>query len=135
MSKGAAMIDAWVDQMEQAQPEYGPLLISTTEKVGVLPAIDDDGSIKSISDGIKFWAASGFAQSFTAQSVENRRIELLGSEYPELEAAGDEDGMILAQQKAEFYETLQEWIEDTEPQQRCIAEVPAWLAPFLSAVD
>jgi hypothetical protein len=126
------MIDAWIKQMVLEQPEYGPLLRSTVEKVGPLPAVDESGTIYSIGDDMKFWMASGFAKSYAATSVGYMRINVMGGEYPQLKEAGDEEGMILALEKGKFYETLEAWIQSTEPLKRRMTEIPAWLQPFVS---
>ncbi len=133
MSKGGEMIHAWIKQMELEQPEYGHLLQSTVDKVGPLPAIDDIGAIYSIADDMKFWMASGFAKAYAASVVKNMQVTLMGGRYPELRAAGDEEGMIDALEKNKFYESFHAWIQSTEPLRRRMTEIPAWLAPYVGS--
>jgi hypothetical protein len=135
MASGSDMIDAWIRQLEVQQPDFGPLLQSTVDAVGALPAIDSSGVIRTIGDDIAFWMASGFAKAYAAQMVEYKQVSVMGADYPRLRAAGDEEGMIQALEKNKFYETLHTWIETTEPLQRRMAETPQWLAPFLTASD
>jgi hypothetical protein len=80
--------------LESAQPEYGPLLQSTVDKVGY-PAIDQGGVIRTIGEQIDFWVATGYMQGFAGIHTETLYDEIMGEEYPELEASGDEEGMSL----------------------------------------
>ncbi len=80
---------------------------------------------------MKFWMASGFAKAYAAGSVDNKRINIMGGEYPKLREARDEEGMVLALKKGKFYETLHSWIESTEPLQLPMKQIPEWLAPFV----
>jgi hypothetical protein len=131
MSRGSEMIEAWIAHMERAQPQYGPLLQSTVDEVGPLPAIDEGGAIRTIREDIKFWMAAGYAQAYAATLVDHKRINVMGGEYPKLREAGDEEGMVLARQKGKFYETLRDWIKSTEPMQLPMKQIPDWLAPFM----
>jgi hypothetical protein len=124
------MIKAWIKAMEDGQPQYGPLLQSTVDKVGY-PAIDEDGSIRTIGEGLSFWGAVGFTQGFARNRTENRYYEIMGAEYPALEAAGDEEGMVIARKRGEFFESFSQWIKSNEPDGLPMKSTPDWLQPFL----
>jgi hypothetical protein len=132
--RSAAMILAWIRAMEEAQPQYGPLLQSTVDKVGY-PAIDSGGVIRTIREDLAYWGAAGYMRGFAGSRVQNMMYQALGAEYPELKAAGDEEGMVLALKKGEFYETLHGWITSHDPQKLPMKEIPDWLRPFVVGAD
>lgn len=132
--RSAEMIEAWINAMENAQPQYGPLLQSTVDKVGY-PAIDGEGKIRTIGEEFAFWNAIGYMQGFAGNSTENRYYEIMGSEYSALEAARDEEGMVLARKKGQFFESLSEWIKSNEPEGLPMKTTPDWLKPFVDLPD
>jgi hypothetical protein len=134
MERSSKMIQAWIQAMEDAQPQYGPLLESTVQKVGY-PAIDDSGVIRTIGEKMNYWGAIGYMQGYAGSRVENMMYHVLGAEYPKLEAAGDEEGMVLALRKGKFYETFHQWIKATEPQPLPMKEIPEWLTPFMDTAE
>lgn len=129
MSRLDDMIVAWIQAMEDEQPQYGPLLQSTVDKVGY-PAIDENGVIRTIRDDMSYWGAVGFMRGYAGSLVQSMMYQMLGSEYPKFKAAGDEEGMALALEKGEFYKTLHQLIESYDPQKLPMKETPAWLVPF-----
>jgi hypothetical protein len=134
MNRSVTMISAWVQAMEDAQPQYGVLLESTVDKVGY-PAIDQDGVIRTIRDNMAYWGACGYMQGFARTRVERMYYRVMGDEYPKLQAASDEEGMVLALAKGEFFETFTQWIKSTEPQKLPMKETPVWLLPFMNSDD
>lgn len=116
--------------MEDAQPQYGPLLQSTVDKVGY-PAIDEDGEIRTIGDGLDFWAAVGWIRGYAGRITETRHDEIMGVAYLALEAVRDEEGMVLARRKGEFFDSFSRWIESNEPEALPMKSTPDWLQPFL----
>jgi hypothetical protein len=126
------MILAWIKAMEDAQPQYGALLQSTVDQVG-FPAIDQGGVIRTIGDDLAYWGAAGYTRGFAKSRVESMYYQVMGGEYPKLKAAGDEEGMVLALAKGEFYQTLQRWIESHDPQKLRMKETPEWLAQFIKS--
>jgi len=133
MKRSSEMIHAWMQAMEDAQPQYGGLLESTIDKVGY-PAIDRDGVIRTIRDNMDYWAACGNMQGYAGSSVETMYYRVMGEEYPKLQTADDEEGMVLALAKGEFFETFAQWIRSTEPQKLPMKETPEWLLPFTNSV-
>lgn len=129
MSRSDAMISAWIQAMEDEQPQYGPILQSTVDKVGY-PAIDEKGVIRTIREEMAYWVAAGYMQGYAGSRVENMMHETLGSEYPKRRKAGDEKGMAMALEKGEFYKSLHQWIISHDAQKLPMKETPAWLAPF-----
>lgn len=130
MSRAADMILAWIKAMEEAQPQYGPLLQSTIDEVGY-PAIDSRGVIRTIREDLDYWGAVGYMGGFAGNRLETMMYEALGSEYPKCKAEGDEEGMVRALAKGKFYETFGKWVKATEPQKLPMEEIPDWLAPFM----
>ncbi len=128
--RGTAMILAWIQAMEDAQPQYGPLLQSTVDEVGY-PAIDGEGKIRTVGESFDFWSAIGYMQGFAGNRTETRYYEIMGREYPALEAAGDEEGMVRARKRGQFFETLSQWIKSTEPEGLPMKTLPDWLKPFI----
>jgi len=124
------MIEAWITAMEAAQPQYGPLLQSTVDEVGY-PAIDDQGKIRTIGERFAFWGAIGFMQGYAGSRTENRYYDIMGRQYPALEAAGDEEGMVLARKRGQFFESLSQWIRSNEPEGLPMKSTPDWLKPFV----
>ena len=129
--RGTEMILAWIQAMEDAQPQHGPLLQSTVDTVGY-PAIDDDGVIRTVGESFAFWSAIGYMQGFAGHNTETRYYDIMGREYPALEAAGDEEGMVRARKRGQFFETLSRWIKSTEPEGLPMKTVPDWLKPFVN---
>lgn len=132
MKRSVGMIYAWIQAMEDAQPQYGPLLQSTVDKVDY-PCIDQDGVIRTISEGLTYAAASGFMQGCASSHVENMKNHLLAHEYTKLKAAKDEEGMAVALAKWNFYKTLHQWIQSNDPQKLPMNETPGWLSPFMNS--
>jgi hypothetical protein len=134
MGRSDDMILAWIKAMEDAQPQYGPLLQSTVDKIGY-PAIDENGRIRTIRDDLAYWGAVGYMRGYAGSRVESMMYQALGSEYPRLRDADDEEGMSLALDKGKFYETLHQWIISHEAQRLPMKETPPWLAPFVGTDD
>src|ERR1022692_463903 len=132
--RSTKMIHAWIKAMEDAQPQYGTLLQSTVDKVGY-PAIDEEGIIRTIGEKFAFWGAIGYMQGFAGHNTENRYYEIMGREYPALEAAGDEEGMVLARKRGQFFESLSQWIKSNEPEGLPMKAIPDWLKPFVDDPD
>lgn len=128
--RSTEMITAWIRAMKDAQPQYGPLLQSTVEEVGY-PAIDQTGVIRTIREKSAFWSAIGYMQGFAGNSTETQYYRIMGEEYPALEAAGDEEGMVLAWKRGQFFESLSAWIKSNEPEGLPMKTVPDWLKPFV----
>jgi hypothetical protein len=124
------MIYAWIKAMEDAQPQYGPLLQRTVDKVGY-PAIDQEGVVRTIGERFAFWGAIGYMQGFAGSNTENRYYEIMGRDYPALEAAKDEEGMVLANKKGKFFESFSRWIKSNEPEGLPMKTIPDWLKPFM----
>jgi hypothetical protein len=128
--RSTEMMYAWVRALEEAQPQYGPLLQSTVDRVGY-PAIDEKGIVRTIGEKFAFWGAIGYMQGFAGSYTERRSDEIMGREYPALEAAGDEKGMVIAMKKGRFFESLSQWIKSNEPEGLPMETVPNWLKPFV----
>ena len=71
MDKSTQMILAWIQAMEDSQPEYGPLLQSTVDQVGY-PAIDSNGTIRTIPDDLHFVGAGAYMRGFAGSRVETK---------------------------------------------------------------
>jgi hypothetical protein len=131
MKRSVEMIYAWIQAMEDAQPEYGDLLSITVTKVGY-PAIDQMGVIRTIHDGrLVYGMACGYMQGCASARVEIMKNQVLGKEYPKLQAANDKEGMALALAKWKFYETFDQWIRSNDAQEHPMDEDPEWLSPFV----
>jgi hypothetical protein len=128
------MIEAWIKALEDEQPQYGPLLQSTVDRVGY-PAIDDEGVIRTIGEEFDFWEAIGFMRGYAGSHTETRYYKIMGEEYPALKAAGDEEGMVVAAKRGQFFESLSQWIKSNEPDGLPMKTVPDWLKPFMDGQD
>jgi hypothetical protein len=115
-ANGSSIIDAWLNELEATQPRHGPLLRSTLDRVGNLPAVSDDGTIYTVSNH-RYWYAAGFAHA---------------------KETGDEPTMVRKETEAEFWESVQHWIDSVEPLRMMPDVVPSWLArlnPVWNPVD
>ncbi len=127
-ANGSSIIDAWLNELEATQPRHGPLLRSTLDRVGNLPAVSDDGNIYTVSND-RYWYAAGFARSYAGHQADNRRIHAVLAEAHAKET-GDEPTMVRKETEAEFWESVQHWIDSVEPLRMIPDVVPGWLARF-----
>jgi len=115
-----------LNELETKQPDHGPLLKSTIEAVGNLPAVSDDGTIYTVSHN-QYWYAAGFARSYASNVADRRRIEavLAGVQAKE---ANDEPAMVRKEAEEQFWESVQGWIDSTGPARMAPDVPPDWLA-------
>jgi hypothetical protein len=130
MTRSSDMIIAWIRAFEDVQPQYGPLLQATVDEVGY-PAIDSNGTIRTIRDGLNFWGAGAYVRGFAGHRAETMMYQALGSEYPACQKADDEEGMVAALAKGKFYETLRDWITSNDADKLPMETTPKWLIPFV----
>ena len=110
---GSSVIEAWLNELEAAQPQYGPLLKSTLGKVGNLPVVGDDGIIYTVSHD-RYWYAVGYARSYASSRADNRRITaVLAAAEPN--ETKDEVTMIRREAEAEFWQSVQLWVDSAAP--------------------
>jgi hypothetical protein len=120
------IIEIWLNELEAAQPQHGPLLVSTLDVVGNLPAVSDDGSIYTVSHN-KYWYAAGYAQSYAKARADSRRIDAVLAEA-DAKKVKDEPTMVRKEAEAEFWESIQDWVEATGPSRMKPEPVPGWLS-------
>lgn len=125
---GSDIIEAWLDELEAMQPEYGPLLQSTLDLVGNLPAVGADGNIYTVSHN-RYWTAVGYSQSYARNRADGRRIDAVLAEA-QAKDAGNEPAMVRKETEAEFWATVQGWVNSNEPSRMLPDVLPSWLARF-----
>jgi hypothetical protein len=125
---GSSIMDAWLNALEAAQPQHGPLLQSTLDQVGNLPAVCDDGSIYTVSHD-RYWYAAGYARSYTSIQADNRHIAAVLAEAKAKETK-DELTMVRKEAEAEFWETVKTWVDSAAPSRMAPDVIPTWLARF-----
>lgn len=125
---GSSIMQAWLNELEAAQPQHGPLLQSTLDKVGALPAVSDDGSIYTVSHNRYSYAAS-YTRSYTSLQADQRRIAAVLAEA-EAKDAKDEPTMVRKEAEAEFWESVRLWVDSAAPSRMAPDVVPGWLARF-----
>lgn len=125
---GSDIIQAWLKELEAAQPQHGPLLQNTLDRVGNLPAVGDDGIIYTVSHD-RYWYAAGYARSFASLQADNRRISAVLAEARARESR-DEHTMVRKEAEAAFWETVQQWVDSAAPARVTPDVVPGWLASF-----
>jgi hypothetical protein len=125
-TEGATIIEAWLHQLELTQPSHGPLLRSTVEAVGPPPAVYEDGSIESIGNGIKYWVAAGFTQSYASLTADRFRTDAWLN-YGKAETAGDELRMVDELARARFWESVGGWAATVDPLPIRPEKDPSWL--------
>ena len=125
---GSDIIEAWLDELEANQPEHGPLLQSTLDAVGYLPVVGDDGNLYAVSHS-RYWVAVGYSQSYARGRAERRRID---SVLAEAQASKVGDALTMRQKEAEaqFWDSVQAWVNVNEPSSVTADGVPDWLARF-----
>jgi hypothetical protein len=125
---GSSIIQAWLNELEAAQPQHGPLLQSTLDKVGALPAVSDDGSIYTVSHN-RYAYAAGYTRSYTSMQADHRRMAavLAGAEARETK---DEPTMVRKEAEAEFWKSVRLWVDSAAPSRMAPDVVPGWLASF-----
>src|SRR5262249_13139130 len=122
---GVRVVRAWLDALEATQPQHGPLLQRTVDAVGGLPAVSEDGSIRTISDR-SFWVAAGFAQTYATRAADRRRIQAVLDEAQAGELK-DEPTMVQKEAEAEFWSSIQAWIESNGAARMRSDPLPGWL--------
>ena len=125
---GSSIMEAWLNELEAAQPQHGPLLQSTLDQVGNLPAVGDDGSIYTVSHD-RYWYAAGSARSYTSIQADNRHIVAVLAEA-KAEETKDELTMVRKEAEAEFWETVKTWVDSAAPSRMAPDVIPTWLARF-----
>lgn len=124
----AALIEAWLDQLAKTQPQYGPLLQSTVDTVGQLPAVDDDGHCYTVSHD-NYWFAAGYAKAYATQRADGRRIEAVLAEM-KAKKVKDELTMTQKEDEANFWESVGSWLEAVDVARMRPDPLPEWLARF-----
>ncbi len=125
---GGAIIAAWLNELEATQPQHGPLLRSTLDRVGNLPAIGDDGNIYTVSHD-QYWYAVGFARAYASHQADYRRMHAVLAEATAKETR-DELTMVRKEAEAEFWRSVQQWVDSVDPSRMKPDVVPGWLARF-----
>jgi hypothetical protein len=125
---GSAIVEAWLNELEAAQPQHGPLLRNTLDQVGNLPAVGDDGSIYTVSHD-RYWFAAGCARSYASIQADNRRITAVLAEAQAKEAR-DDPTMARKEAEAEFWESVKHWVGSAAPSRMAPGVMPAWLVRF-----
>jgi hypothetical protein len=125
---GSSIMKGWLNELEAAQPRHGPLLQSTLDQVGNLPAVGDDGSIYTVSHD-RYWYAAGYARSYTSTQADNRHIAAVLAEAKAKETK-DEPTMVRKEAEAEFWETVKAWVDSAAPSRMAPDVIPTWLARF-----
>jgi hypothetical protein len=125
---GSSIMQAWLNELEAAQPQHGPLLQSTLAKVGNLPAVSDDGSIYTVSHN-RYWYAAGYTRSYTSLQANHRRIAAVLAEAKAKETR-DEPTMVRKEAEAEFWESVQGWVDSSAPSRTAPDVMPDWLTRF-----
>jgi hypothetical protein len=123
---GSEIIMAWLEELSATQPEYGPLLQSTIESVGGLPAASSDGAIYTVSHD-RYWYAAGYAKAFASQMADSRRITAVLAEM-EAKKARDEPEMVRNEAEADFWGSVQGWVDSAGASRMRPEAVPPWLA-------
>jgi hypothetical protein len=125
---GSNIMQAWLNELEAVQPQHGPLLQSTLNKVGALPAVSDDGSIYTVSHN-RYWYAASYTRSYTSLQADHRRMAAVLAEAAAKETK-DEPTMLRKEAEAEFWESVRLWVDSAAPSRMAPDVVPDWLARF-----
>jgi hypothetical protein len=131
-SKEHKIITAYLQHLEATQPQYGPLLVSTVEAVGPPPAVDSDGSIRTISESLHYWTAVGFTRSYASAMADHMATDAW-LKYGDAESEKDEATMVSELARARFWKSVSEWLKEIDPLPMRPATDPAWLTDALSA--
>ena len=119
------LVEEWFAALVAAQPGYGPLLTSTLDEVGQLPAVRGDGVYTISHDRYVMWAAASRSYAYHTAQARYRRALL---KKAAARKAGDEGAMLELEAEHEFWESVADWVDTTKALQRKPGVVPAWLA-------
>jgi hypothetical protein len=123
---GAAIIDLWLNELEKVQPQHGPLLQSTVDEVGQLPAVNDNGSIYTVShNGYGF--AAGFAKGYARRRAENLQRYAVVAKI-EARKTKNEPVMVQKEDEADFWGSVKSWVEAVGVTRMKPDPLPEWLA-------
>jgi len=119
------IIKAWLDALAKAQPEFGPLLQSTVDEVGPLPAAGN-GTIYTIShDNYVYCAAKSKAFVTTYLEYPINRLAMQGQEARK---AGDEQTMVQKVDEERFWSDVSNWVQSRGAGRTRPDPPPAWVA-------
>lgn len=130
-SKEHTIIMAYLQFLEAAQPQHGPLLVTTVEAVGPPPAVDSNGAIRTISESLQYWTAVGFTRSYASAMADNFATNSW-LQYGDAESTKDEPKMVSELARARFWKSVSEWLKETDPLPMRPATDPAWLTEALT---
>lgn len=119
------ILKAWLRALADAQPEFGPLLQSTVDEVGPLPAAGA-GAICTIDhDTYRFHA--GKSKAFVTAYLEPR-INRLAVEGQDARKAKDEQTMVKKEGEARFWHDVSDWVSSRGAGRMRPDPPPAWVA-------
>jgi hypothetical protein len=119
------ILTAWLQELANAQPEFGPLLQSTVDRVGALSAAGDGGVIYAVSHRRYRFAARASETGVTRLigTIRNRAI-VAGEEARD---AKDEPTMIQNEDKVRFWTDVLDWVESAGAARMHPDPVPDWI--------
>ena len=119
------ILGAWLQELADVQPNFGPLLQSTMDKVGALPAAGGDDTIYTVGHERYTWAA-GFSKAFMERLAKYKYADAM-FEAGEAEDANDELTMAKKDDEARFWQDVMDWVASAGTARMRPAPVPAWI--------
>jgi hypothetical protein len=123
--KDSEILKAWMAALAAAQPEYGPLLQSTVDEVGALPAAGGRGAIYTISHD-RYVAAEAYSKAYVTEELKYT-CDLLIEESEEARKNSDELTMVQKEDEVRFWTDVSDWIKSRGAARIRPEPIPAWI--------